>query len=73
MDELLLKLEKLKQSQQERKNRLLQKRKSDWDRVKSEHPQMASDLHVIFEVFGKPKRLVIKTDKETILDSKDYQ
>lgn len=73
MDELLLKLEKLKQSQQERKNRLLQKRKADWDRVKLEHPQMASDLQVIFEAFGKPKRLVIKTDKETILDSADYQ
>lgn len=73
MDELLLKIEKLKQNHQERKNRLLEKRKSDWDRVKSEHPQMANDLQVIFEAFGKPKRLVIKTDKETILDSKNYQ
>lgn len=73
MDELLLKLEKLKQSQQKRKNRLLEKRKVDWDRVKSEHPQMANDLQVIFEAFGKPKRLVIKTDKETILDSANYQ
>lgn len=73
MDELLLKLEKLKQSQQEYKNRLLEKRKADWDRVKSEHPQMATDLQVIFAAFGKPKRLVIKTDKETILDSADYQ
>ena len=73
MDELLTKLERLKQSQQERKNRLLEKRKADWDRVKSEHPQMANDLQVIFKAFGKPKRLVIKTNKETILDSADYQ
>ena len=68
-----MKLEKLKQSQQERKNRLLEKRKADWDRVKSDYPQMANDLQVIFEAFGKPKRLVIKTDKKTILDSADYQ
>lgn len=73
MDELLLKLEKLKQSQHEYKNRMMEKRRSDWNRVQSEHPQMANDLQILLKAFGKPKRLVIKTPTETILDSKDYQ
>lgn len=73
MDELLLKLERLKQSQQEYKNRMMEKRRANWNRVQSEHPQMANDLQILFQAFGKPKRLVIKTPTETILDSKDYQ
>lgn len=61
--------DKLKQ----RRDEMVAKRKADWERINREHPDNAEFITAASEVFGKPKRVIVRTKDEVLMDSENYK
>ena len=49
------------------------RKREDWSRVVSEHPDHADFIRAVSQLFGKPDRLTVKTDAgEVVMDSRRY-